>query len=74
MISGLMETEFARWGDTHFVELGNKTAEIWRVHEFRAQFEEIHEIEEGVGGSLFELAPGDRLGYKIRHIGVDLRH
>ena len=74
MESGLVETEFARWGNTHLVELGNKTAELWRLHKFRPQFEEFHEIEEGLGGSLFEFAPGDRLGYKIRHIGVYLRH
>ena len=74
MPSGLVETEFACWGYTCFVELSNKTAELWRFHKFRPQFEEFHEIEEGLGGGLFEPAPGDRLGYKIRHVGVDLRH
>ena len=74
MESGLVETEFARRSNTHFVEPGNTAAEIWRLHESRAQFKEFHEIEEGAGGSLLAFAPGDRLGYKNKHIGVDLRH
>ena len=69
-----MEAEFPCRGDTHIVELGDSTAEIWGLHDFWALVDEFHEIEKGLGETFSEFPPGGRLGYEIGHVGVDLRH